>query len=283
MLLIIFHFSIVKAEEIDSLIIGRATDNVVKEYERLFPIAQYLGERIGMEGKIEGGVYLDGQNSDQMVINAIKEGDLHLILESCFSSAMYQKNTDMVPLLLVERDGFVMYESYIFVRKDSDLETLDDLLGKKIAFEDPTSTSSFRWPRNSLQKMGYRVLPKGEWAGDAINYIFGGSELNVSSFVFYGKVAAGALSSVDWLDNKDNPPSYREAFEIIYETPSIPRMFVMVSSSLTTDFRERIKRVLLSMHTNESGRKALENYQINRFVPLTPQAVEILEEISSQR
>ena len=279
-LVILLCISPVNAEQPEKLTIGRATDNVIQEHGRLFPIAQYLASRLGAERKIEGTVYLDGQNSDQLIIKEVMNGNLHLVFESPFSAALYQKTCDMIPLVLVKREDLVEYKSYVFVRKDSEIETMDDLLGKKIAFEDPTSTSSFRWPLSNLTKMGYRFVPEGVRDSEAINYLFAGSELNVSSFVFYGKVAAGVLSSADWVNKEENPPSYREAFKIIYETPNIPRMFVMVSSTLDSDFREQLKQELLSMHKHEEGTKALANYQINRFLPLTPQAVEVLKEIA---
>jgi len=44
---------------------------------------------------------------------------------------------------------------------------------------------------------------------DKAGYVFAGSELNISSWVFYKKVAAGALSNLAWASPKDVPESFR--------------------------------------------------------------------------
>ena len=112
---------------------------------------------------------------------------------------------------------------------------------------------------------------------DKIGYLFAGSELNVSSWVYYNKVAAGALSSVDWLTPVENPPSYRKEFNIIHKTMKIPRMVLIVRDGLDKKLVARIKEELLKMNKTERGRTALKAYKLDKFVEPPKRAEGILK------
>ena len=269
----------------DTISIGRATDKVTKEHARLHPIVTFLAKRLEKDGVKRGRVVFEGENNNQGVIRLLKSGGLDLILESPYSAAIYQQQAGAVPILLVKREGLVEYRSYIFVRSDKPFHTPADLKGRILAFEDPTSTSSYRWPHQNLVEMGHHLIPTpaGEMIpDDSIGYVFAGSELNISSWVFFGKVAAGCLSSADWVDPEENPENFRQAFRIIHKTEPIPRMFVMVRSEMAPRLVGRIQQEMLRMHESPEGRDALKTYKINRFVDLTPEARTILAAIASR-
>ncbi len=268
----------------DTLSIGRATDKVTREHARLRPLVTYLAERLKGDGITRGRLVFEGENNNQRIINLLKSGELDLILESPFSAALYQKRTGAFPILLVSREGLVEYQSYIFVRKDSPIQTANDLVGRLVAFEDPTSTSSYQWPRQSLVEMGHALTPVsvGEpIPKEQIGYIFAGSELNIASWVFFGKVSAGCLSSADWLDPEENPQNFRDSFRIVHATKPIPRMFVMVRRDLPPRLIQRIQQEMLIMHAIPAGRDALRAYQIDRFIELAPDAKAILDALAS--
>ena len=194
------------------LTIGRATDKVVREHKRIYPIVTYLAERLKNDGVMGGDVVLEGNNNNQGVIDNLNSGQLDIVFESPFAAALYQKRCGAVPILLISREGLVAYQSFIFTRKDSPIKKPEDLLGHLIACEDPTSTSSYMWPKTSLENLGFNwvavyvdhLIPENK-----IGYTFAGSEINVSSWVFLKKVDAGCLSSADWTNPEENPENYR--------------------------------------------------------------------------
>lgn len=283
-LLAIGFYKTAFAGNIEVLTLGRATDQIAKEYKRLHPIVTYLAERLKKDGVTQGQAILEGSNNNQNVIDLFNHGDLDLVLESPFSAARYLKECDAVPILLVSREGLIEYNSYIFVHTDSPIQKLPDLLGKTVAFEDSTSTSAYHLPKRSLLKMGFDCIPvqTGSHVSDtSIGYVFAGSEINISTWVYTKKVAAGCLSVADWVDPEENPVGFRKKFRIIHETEFIPRMYVMANKKLSSKIMARIKQEMLAMHKSPEGREALSHYRIDYFCELSPKAETLIKELAS--
>lgn len=249
------------------LTMGRVSDKISKEQKQLKPIITYLASRLKDIGIECGEVVLVHDNKS--VIDYLKDGKLDIVLETPFSAYLYKTKANANPILLVQRKGVGEYNSIVFVRKDSGIHQVEDLKGKVIAFEDPGSTSSYFLPKYSIMANGiglekiesvHSVVP-----GDKIGYVFAGSEINISTWVFFNKVNAGVLSSTDWLDHKDNPEAYREEFEIIYETQNVPRMLVIAREGLDEKLLKRIKEELLNMDKSDEGRNALRKFKVQNF------------------
>ena len=249
------------------LTIGRFTDKAQKEQRQFEPIITFLASKLRDIGIERGEVVLLHDN--ETVIKNLKEGKLDIVLETPFSAYLYKAKANATPILLASRKGVEEYNSYIFVRRDSGISRLEDLKGKVIAFEDICSTSAYFLPRVSMELEGMDLVRIDSFNSqvplDKIGYVFAGSELNISTWVYHNKVNAGALSSTDWPDQRDNPKAYRNEFEVIYETKKVPRMLVMVREGLDEELVVRIKEELLNIDKTEEGRNALKPFKINKF------------------
>lgn len=256
----------------DAITIGRATDDVNKAQKRLQPIVAYLASRLGDVGVERGKVVLAADNSSETLLKYLQESKIDIVIDTAFQIHAYMKAGNMTPLLTVWRKGSKEYRTFIFTRKDSGITQLGDLRGKTIAFEDPGSTSAYFLPKFTLMAMGFDLVelkssasrvPKGK-----IGYVFAGSEINISAWVFHGKVASGALSDQDWETPENLPAAFREVFAIIGETKKILRLLLAVRNGLDGKLVRRIKEELLNMHANAEGRKALAAYKLNKFEAL---------------
>lgn len=267
------------------LTMGRATDDVVKEQKRLDPIIHYLAARLKDMGIQQGKTVLAGDNQNSTLISLVRNKKIDLVIESVFSSALLKIKTEAIPLTLVWRQGAGEYQSYIFVRNDSGINNLEDLKGKRIAYEDNGSTSSYFLPKFSLQQQGIEqvelfnfesTVPLGK-----VGYVFAGSEFNISGWVFFKKVSAGALSELDWHEPEENPTNFRKTFKIIHKTPKVSRLLLLARKGLGNKLMSRIRVELLQMDQTESGKKALQQstYKINKFAPLSDHHHSTLEEI----
>lgn len=249
--------------------IGRPTTEVNKEYARLHPIAVYLAERLKSFGITGGDVRVDGKNSKNAIIGMLQSGQIDLVLETPFSAVHLIRKGGAVPLLTVQREGATEYNAYIFVRTDSGIQTLEDLKGKVAVFEDPGSTSAYHLPRKSLEAAGLELTalasPEDGVPEGKTGYIFAGSELNTSSWVYFQRADAGALSNLDWVSPDENPEAFRKEMTILHATEFVPRMLVIARPDLSPDLMAAITEVLLGMHETEAGREALQKYKINRF------------------
>ncbi len=252
------------------LTLGKATRKVSKQQKRMEPIIAYLASRLDDVGINRGELLLARDN--EALIPYLQEGRVDVVLETPFSASLYEIKTKAVPILIARRQGVTEYKSVIFVRRDSGTRSLEDLKGRVIAFEDPGSTSAYLLPRLAIELEGFTLVevrsPNSAVPEDKIGYVFAGEELNVSTWVFFGRVDAGALSSLDWDDQEDNPAPYRKEFEIIYETMSVPRMLVLVREGMDERLRDRITEELLNMDKDEEGREALKPYKISKFMEL---------------
>ncbi|MFW5679262.1 MAG: phosphonate ABC transporter substrate-binding protein [Pseudomonadota bacterium] len=78
-------------------------------------------------------------------------------LGSAGYAGIYVQDPDAVePLVTNEQiDGSLGYYSVMLVRADSEIETLDDMKGRSLAFADPNSTSGYLVPSFELDEQGY--------------------------------------------------------------------------------------------------------------------------------
>ncbi|MCL4456244.1 MAG: phosphate/phosphite/phosphonate ABC transporter substrate-binding protein [Nitrospirae bacterium] len=250
--------------------IGRATENVVRQQRKMEPIIRYLASRLGDTGIERGDVVLAGDRKYSTLSRLVKEGKIDIILESPFKAVFLKRDGVAFPILTLSRKGAGEYNSIIFTRKDGGISSVEDLRGRTIVFEDPTSNSSYFLPKFTLKAQGLDMVELPSFNStppkDKVGYVFAGTELNVSSWVFYKKVAAGALSNLDWLTPEDVPETYKARFKIIWESPVMIEFLVLVRTGLNERLTERIKEELLMMDKTEEGRKALRAYEFDRFI-----------------
>lgn len=264
---------------------GKVTQKVFKLQKDIEPIITYLASQLKDVG-IERGEIVH-VNDNKTMIRYLKEGKIDIVLETPFSAQMYRTEAKATPLLLVWRKEAVKYNSFIFVRKDSGINHLEDLKGRIIAFEDEGSTSAYFLPKFSMEAKGlnlaYVNYPNPSIPEGKAGYIFAGSELNISSWVFFQKVAAGAMSCSDWYDQEDNPRAYRKEFKIIYKTQKLPRMFVMVRTGLDERFVARVKEEILNMERSKVGKEALKEFDIKGFVELPKGVLRRIEHLCGEK
>jgi len=254
--------------------IGRTSEDIHKEHDRIGPIINYLAERLTDLGVKKGKVIIAGDNNNSTLVKYFRENKIDLAIDSIFPAIVYYNQVGARPILLGNRKGRDKYCSFIFVRKDSGIESIQDLKGKIIAFEDPGSTSAYLLPKLILQSHNLILDEIISFNTHSLNtnigYMFAGSEYNVSSWVFFKKVHAGALSNLDWNDPEDVPNYYSSDLKIIYRGIDVPSILVVARKGLDQYLIHRIKNELINMHQTVEGKKALKNstFGINQFKPL---------------
>jgi len=85
-------------------------------------------------------------------------------------------------LMTVLRHGSATYQSMFVAKADGNIKKIEDLVGKKVAFVDPASTTGYIIPLKSLKDK--KVEPK--------ETVFAQKHDNVVSMVYQGQVDAGA-------------------------------------------------------------------------------------------
>lgn len=247
----------------DSLIIARVSTDPKEHFKRLKPTIDYLATNL-QEFGIKTGKVLFAKDNQQM-IRYIKQGKVDLITETAFSATIFNEKAGADIVLRRWKKGVSEYSSVIFSRKDSGVDSFEDLLGKTIAFQDRGSSSAFFIPASILIRDGYELYeldsPRELPPKDKIGFVFANKEINISVWVHKGIVAAGAFSNLDWNSEEDMPVDFKENLSVIYKSQSFPRGVVLVRSDLNSALKARINALLMTAHETEVGQQALKAYQ----------------------
>ncbi len=252
--------------------LGKVSNNPSKHYRNLKPMVNYVAERMADLGVKEGKVLM--AKDDQHMLQLLKSGQVDWVTETLMATALYQHYAMAEPLVKKWKKGVPSYSAIIATRKDSGLNSLDALMGKRIAFEDPGSTSAYFLPAYALLKNGLQLNKLDHLHGpvgrDKVSYIFSQQEINSATWLHKGLVDAAAFSNLDWQNEGHVPRKMREDMQIIFRSEPLPRALESVNPQLREDRKQRLKTILLEAHANADAKGALRAYQkTSRFSALS--------------
>lgn len=256
-----------------TLVIGKVSDKPRKHYKRLRPMLDYAVERLADQGIRAGEVVMARDNEE--MIELLRSGQVDWVTETAFSALRYVDDAGARLLVRKWKKGVPEYHTVFITRRDSDIHTLSDLTGRRLALEDPGSSTAFFLPVGALLDTG--LTPQELPRRDApvphrrVGYTFAGGEINITAWVARGIVDAGAYSNIDWADPDHTPRAMRENLRIFHHGEPIPRAFEIVRGDLRPGLREALRRVLLDAENVPAGRRAMQAYQsTTRFDAITP-------------
>ena len=246
----------------DTLGVGRVARNVPEHLPELDAMARWLDDRIASVGFARARPVVARDNAE--MLEFLRLGIVDVVSETPLSAMHFVKSAGATILLHEIRDGGPTYDSVVFVRKDSSIRTLADLRSRRIAFEDPGSTTAFLLPLASFKRAGLAMVELGGSMQPppegSVGYFFAQSESSIVTAVTRKVADAGALSNEEWEDLAKKNPEAAAVLEPIWESDEIPRAFVVAGPSLAPAQREKLARLLVSMHDDEDGETAMERY-----------------------
>lgn len=262
------------------LTIGRITEEPGKNIDRLNAMAEYLGTMLGPDNVAAVKVVI--AETPEAMSEMLRKGEVDLFSETPFVAFDLMEQGLAEPLMREWKKGVAEYHTVIIVRGDDEIRSLEDLRGRKIAFEDSGSTSGYFLPRVALETAGLTLEelddPRSTPAGDVVGYSFAHGEINVVAWVNRGLADAGAISNLDWENPKKAPEQFKEGLTIIHETQPVIRSLMMVRQTLDADMKERLASLLVRMHETSEGRAALKKYsKVSRYDPLVGEAAARLD------
>lgn len=266
------------------LVLGRISDDPKSHYDQLKPLLDYVVPRMKDVG-IEEGQILMAKDAQQMG-SYLRRGRVDWVTETAGTAMALQQRAGAQPLVLTERSGVSAYHSVFFVRRDSPLDSLEDLKGHSLAMQSPLSTSAYLVPAMELLQHGVRLeillTPHEAPATDAVGYVFARTELNISTFVHKRVVDAGVVSSIDWSDDHAMPPAFRNDLRVLYRSAPMPRAVEMVRADLDRAVRERLRQVLLEASRDPQAGPALAKFfGTTGFHPVDAASLRSLERLRS--
>ncbi len=215
------------------------------------------------------------------VVESFGSNKADIAVINTFSYLMANKKYGATALLRIVRDnGEAFYRGQIIVRSDSGLDTITDLMSKKIAYVDPSSTSGYILPAALLKKHG--IVPSDS--------IFAKKHDIVVSMVYQKQVDAGAT----YYSPKDETGQLRDARErvvtqypdvfekikIIALTEPIPNDPVIFNKSMPEEMKLKIVDAFLKFVSTKAGQESLHRiYNVKKLIPTTDKDYDGLRKI----
>ncbi|GAA0794916.1 phosphate/phosphite/phosphonate ABC transporter substrate-binding protein [Marinobacterium sediminicola] len=264
-----------------TLVLAQISDRPKKDYRQLRPMADHIVQAMAPFGfrRAEVRLYPDLPAFEQ----AIRNGQVHWITETPLTAARLYQHQLAIPVARKWKRGQQTYQSLIYVAKDSPIHNLGDLAGRIMAFEHPDSFTSFFLPLQALRQAGMTLVPLDSphqsVPADKVGYTFSRNERNNLLWVDKGIAAAGALNDGDWSIPDRLPAELVQRMRIIHRSPSYPRAFEMVTSTLEPEAREALQQALLSLDP-ERDRPLLQRYEkSSRITPLEAGDLDLLRSL----
>lgn len=264
----------------DVLVLGRVSDNPAAHYDRLKPLLDYMVERMGDLGIREGRVLMAPDAA--AMASYLRQGQVDWVTETAGAALGLIERGGAEPLALSWRGGEQRYYSVFVTRRDSGIDSLDDLAGHTIGFQHPNSTSAYLVPAGELLQrelsLAGLLSPLDEPPPNRIGYAFTGDEANSVAWVHQRLVDIAAISNQDFEDLVRPVPDYRQDLHIIGRSLDYPRALELVRSDLPEPIRQRLLQLLLEAGEEQAAGAALANFfRTDRFTPFTPEVARQLD------
>lgn len=261
------------------VVMAAVSDDPQRYVSAMKPLADYMAARLSAYGVV-GVEIVVAENRDQL-IRLLRDGRVDWVTETAYSAAVLENEANAEILLRKWKYGVPSYQSVLFVRHDSDIESPTGLLNRRVAFQHPGSTTGYFLPRARLEVSGLQLRElrsiREQGRPGAVNYLFSGSEYNSAMWVHKGLVEAAALSNLDWQNDSVVPPNVRGDLRVIYSSEPIPRALELVRKDLHPAIKRALKSILLSAHNDPEASDALRAYHMTlRFDELDQESLEAL-------
>lgn len=251
------------------LVFGRAQDDAVRAIRDRQEFVDYMAKKLAPVG-ISGGKILVVDNL-HLLAQAIKENKVDLFHDSPVPTMVLARQTGAVPILRQWKYGEAEYESVILARKSSGIETLTDLEGKVLGFDEPHSTSAHVVPRMLLTEKKIKLVHMTSTGGakpKAVGYVFG-SDGSAVNLMITGRVDAAATSLREFNELR---PEIRDLLRIVGKTISVPRQLIGVRKDLDPKLVKALREVLLGMDSDPEGQQVLRRQQKSTKIDEIPVA-----------
>lgn len=224
-------------------------------HDDYMPMAQYLAREMGCkEGTFTAVVDYAG------VLAALETGSVDVAYLSPFPYAIAtsQMKRKPHPLAMPWVKGALTYRGIIFVRKDSDIHSIEDLRGRTFAFGDVTSTTGYLLPRAMLEKAGIFATLKWRNAGNA-NMVVKAVENRAAD-------AGAAYDNVFEVAYREEPEKAK-LMRVIAQTEAIPNGIYVCRADLPAEQVKKLQKAFLKMNTDPVGKEAMLRAPNDRIVP----------------
>lgn len=242
------------------LLIGLIPEqNIFKQLELYEPLAGYLSKKSGI--KIQLKVLSRYGNIAKNFTSLGLDG----AFLGSFTYTLAHAQLGVEPVARPEYDdGTSTYYGMIFVRKDSGINTAEDMKGKVFAFVDKATTAGYLLPLAYFKEHGIE-----DYTTYLKEFYFTGTHEDAIYDVLNKRADIGAAKNTVYYSVAETDNRINEELVILERSPDVPQNGLAFRKDLDIDVRKSIKNALLTMHDDPDGKKILKDFRAKRFIETT--------------
>lgn len=238
-------------------------ENTEEMTKNIAPLVAVMSKGLDMEIKTFIAADYTG------VIEAFRGKKVDAAFMSAASYVMANQEAGVKVILKSQREGNPFYYSAIITRKDSGINNLQDLKGKKFAFGDPLSTSGYIFPKKLFLEND--IKPDTDFS----NVLYSGAHDAVVLSVINKRVDAGATFSEDkaglkgsWL--KYLKPEEVEQIKVIGISDPIPSDNLCISAEMDQATSDKLSETLIQYSNTKEGQETMKKiYKFDGYIKAT--------------
>ena len=209
-------------------------------YQNWQPLLEHLQTETGLKFKVKT------YNNFRQFLGALNRGEPDFSYLAPYHLVLAYRTQAYEPII---RDDSKQLVGLLMVRKDSPLQSVNELDGATIAFPSPNAFAASLYMRSWLRnKVGINFTP---------SYV--GTHDNVYRHIVRGKVVAGSGVNTTLAHQ---PSGLQERLRVLYSVPGVESHPISVHPRISNDIRIKVQNAILKMLDSAKGRELLSAVQI---------------------
>lgn len=193
---------------------------------------------------------------------------------SPFAYVSTKQKADLVPIVTPVVNRATSYTGYIITRKDSGINSIEDLAGKRFGFVDQKSASGYVYPKAALAEHG-KIAER--FFGETL---FVGSHNKVIEEVLSSSIDAGATYS-EAMDAAAAAGANTGQLRIIFKTDPIPKDVIAGAPGFDLELAGKFREAFESLKDSNPAYAFMGKAHINGFVATNDADYEVVRRASS--
>jgi phosphonate transport system substrate-binding protein len=224
-------------------------------YNYYLDLLELIAEHMGCEVD-----FVQKKTYDQ-VNEMVKQKELDLAFVCAGPYVRGKADFGMEIIAVPVSQGKKFYHSYIIVRKNSAIQSFDQLKGKTFAFTDPHSNTGYLVPTYFLARR--QTTPEGFFK----KTFFTHSHDNSIKAVAEGLADGAAVDSLIWefMNTVDSELTSRT--RIIKKSSPYGMPPIVVHPSMEQEKKDKLRALFFTFHEDPKGKEILNSLHIDRFEP----------------
>jgi phosphonate transport system substrate-binding protein len=221
------------------------------------PLEKLLGDKLGIPVKVT----VSTNYNTVIEAMASRQVDIGFLPPNSYVLAHDQKKAADI-LLQAQRFGVEdktgnpttqlvdFYKAMIITKADSPIKDIKDLKGKKIAWQDVTSSAGYVWPAAEMKKAG--IDPDKDVTGITVK----GHDQGVLA-VLNGQVDAAAIFQDARVTVMKDVPDVMAKTKVVMFTAPIPNDTIAVRNDMDDAWRKKIQDAFIAIGKDPEGKKII--------------------------